>query len=945
MNAENFITINGRQLSYTSGETILEVAKRNSIFIPTLCHLQGARPTGACRICVVEVAGARALVASCTMPAAPNMEIKTDSPAILEARRTVVELLLSSGNHNCSARSEKNVKWTQLQNETEEYDKSDELCAVYGACKLQALAYRYQADSSVFCGRKPDYSLEDASSLIIRDFSRCIMCGRCVQACNDAQVNNAISYGFRGTKGKVVGMGDQSLEKSECVFCGECISACPVGALTEKRNRFQVRPWETTIVESTCYYCGVGCKLNLHIKDNQVMKVTSAASEQNGDRLCMKGRFGFDFLGSDKRINLPRIRERGKLREVSWEEALKLAASKIAAAKKSSGADAIAGVCSGKSTNEATYLTQKFFRAVVGTNNISTPCAATGTTNPLIEIEKAPQILVIGSMMEIEAPMTATLVKRAVKHNQAKLVVINDCTSVLSKFADEYLMINEGSEGLLVSGLIGLLLKAKGDQGSREAKKIAKDCPLDKVTGATGISAETLERVVALLDLDKPLMLIHGAKTAGSTRIFQAMQELLGNLNREFGGVNQLAELNNSTGAALMGAVPELLPGYNLVSTEADHKQIEKSWSCTLSKNPGLNLAGVIESIASGSGVKVLLCMGEDIAVSGAEIPNLQKALKDVCLIQIDFAENETTEFADIVLPATVWAETNGSYFNSEKRLGQVAAVVTAPGEAKPEEWIITELANRLEQPWPQRSAEVIWSEEIKPLLKSGNGSIGIGGKAPTTILPGYQPLNYHHHQLLGFCEGLLEGVSTIKGGKREWASDPEKVKREFLKMLSDNEMTDKQSEVDQVLIKYKNHRGGLIPVLQQIQAILGFLPVEVQNYIGHGLNLSPADVFGVVTFYSFFTMVPRGKFVIRVCLGTACYVKDAGKILDNIADNLKIKCGETTPDKLFSLEGVRCVGACGLAPVVVVGEDTHGMIDPAQASSILTNYRSSDEA
>jgi len=947
MNAENFITINGRQLTFESGETILEVAKRNNIFIPTLCHLQGARPTGACRICVVEVEGARSLVASCTMPAGPKMVINTNSPDVLDARRAVIELLLSSGNHNCSARNEKNVKWTALQDATAEYDQSSELCDVYGACKLQALAYRYQVDSSAYCGRKPDYPLEDASSLITRDFSRCIACGRCVQACNDAQVNNAISYGFRGTKGKIIGMGDQSLEKSECVFCGECIDVCPVGALVEKRTRYKIRPWETTFTESTCHYCGVGCKLNLHVKDNQVMKVTAADSEQNGSRLCMNGRFGFDFLQTPKRITTPKIRENGKLRDASWDEALKLVATKILDTVKGSGADAIGGVCSGKSTNESLYLAQKLFRAVIGTNNITTPYAVTGTTNPLTEIEKAPRILVIGSSMEQEAPMAATMVKRAVKHNGAKLVVINDSPTKLGKFAEEYLAVKPSTEGMLASGLVGLLLNAKGGNGPAAATKLAGDFPIDKVISATGINAETLERVVALLNSDEPVMLIYGAKASGSAAVFHALQELLGNLDREFGGVNQLAEMNNSAGAALMGAVPELLPGYQLVCEEAARKRLEQAWSCTLSEKPGLNLAQMIESIGSGKGIELLYCIGEDIAVSGAEIPNLKEALDSVgFLIQQDFIENETTKHADVVLPIATWVEADGTYLNCEKRLGEVKQAVNAPGEAKPEVWILTELANQMEQCWPDRQAAAIWSNEISPLLSASDGPTLIGGRAPLAILPGFQPLNYHRHAMLEQCDGLLEAIPTTKGGKREWASDPDRVEKAFLKLLAEYDLTEKRDQVDEVLAQHRDHRGGLIPVLQKVQAILGFLPIEVQNYIGLGLNLSPADVFGVVTFYSFFTMVPRGKYVIRVCLGTACYVKEAGKILENIEENLNIKCGETTEDRLFSLEGVRCVGACGLAPVVVVGEDTHGMIDPAQASAILTKYRSdSDEA
>ena len=276
MTAQPTLLINGKTYSFEPGETILEVARRNHIDVPTLCHLKGATPTGACRVCVVEVEGARSLVASCAAPAADNMVVQTESPKVVESRRTIIQLLLSSGNHNCAVRGSDGLDWTQFQLKVEQDDGSMEMCPVWGDCRLQDLAYRYQVSGEAFSGTETTFPMETVNPFIVRDFSRCILCGRCVQACNEIQVNNAISQGFRGSQSKIIAAGDRPLKDSDCVFCGECVQACPVGALVEKDVRYLTRPWETTAVRTTCAYCGVGCQLDLHVKDDRIVKVTGA---------------------------------------------------------------------------------------------------------------------------------------------------------------------------------------------------------------------------------------------------------------------------------------------------------------------------------------------------------------------------------------------------------------------------------------------------------------------------------------------------------------------------------------------------------------------------------------------------------------------------------------------------------------------------------------------
>jgi formate dehydrogenase major subunit len=350
----NTFILNGKETPFKPDQMILEAARNGGIEIPTLCYLKGSIPTGACRICLVEVKGARSLVAACSTPVSPGMEVFTDSAPVHQARKLNVELLLSSGKHNCIT------------------------CEANGNCRLQDLAYFYKITTPRFEESEQRYPTENENPFIVRDFSRCILCGRCVQACNELVVNRAISLGYRGSESKVVTGGDRPYNDSECVFCGQCVEVCPVGALTEKKAKGLGRPWETQKIRTTCPYCGVGCQQLLHVKDGKIVKVTAVEDAQpNQGRLCVKGRFAYDFIYSEDRLKTPLIREKnGEFREASWDEALDLVATKFKEIIKKDGPDAIAGVSCARSINEDSYQMQKLFRAVIGTNNID-HCART----------------------------------------------------------------------------------------------------------------------------------------------------------------------------------------------------------------------------------------------------------------------------------------------------------------------------------------------------------------------------------------------------------------------------------------------------------------------------------------------------------------------------------------------------------------------------------------
>ena len=344
------ITIDGREVEAAAGQMILEVARENGIFIPTLCHYPGTTKVGACRVCVVDVEGARSLVASCCMPVSPGMVVRTDTKKVRDAQRLIVELLWASGDHNCLT------------------------CEQNGNCDLQNLVYWLELETPRFSIQFPKYKQETTNTMISRDLNKCILCGRCIRACNEIQVNEVLDFSKRGSRAKVGPAFDADYIDSECFFCGECADVCPVGAITFRQSRFKGRPWELQKVKTTCTYCGVGCQMDLNINNGKIVKVTGNRdyAQPNGGSLCIKGRFGLDFVNHPNRLKKPLIRKEkgGELTEASWAEALDLIAKKFGEIKKKDGADSIAGLSSARCTNEENYLFQKFMRAVVGTNNV-----------------------------------------------------------------------------------------------------------------------------------------------------------------------------------------------------------------------------------------------------------------------------------------------------------------------------------------------------------------------------------------------------------------------------------------------------------------------------------------------------------------------------------------------------------------------------------------------
>jgi len=596
------VLINGHKYDFEPGETILEVARRNDIDIPTLCYLKGATPTGACRMCLVEVKDARGPMASCSTPAGAGMEIYTETQRIVDARKLIIELLLISGNHNCAIRGVNPEQWTDYQQVVEEYDKADDICVAYGECKLQALAYKYGVYETKLNRIPTPYSLDDEDQLIGRDFSRCILCGRCVQACNDIQVNNAISYGYRGNLAKIVVKGDQTLALSDCVHCGECIDVCPVGALFEKKNRFDSRMWAVEHVRTTCHFCGVGCQLDLYIKDGKIVRVRGIEDSQpNQGRLCFRGRFAYDFIHSDERLTKPLIRKNDSLVEASWDEALDLIVSKLNEAKEKHGSDSIGCVVSTKNTNEDLFQTKKFFNSVLDSDKITHFELGGMIGIPYEDLAKAATIIVAGSDLTKVNPVAATFVKQAVKGG-AKLFTIDCQETKIATFAEKSL--NDLAE-------------------------------LDQ-------------------ELDGEAILLH----APGYDITAA--EKMANLK-----IHSINKENNTLGAYCLDIVPQ-----------ADFDVAKLKF----------------------------------LYLTGATIEKRDNL--DFLVVQNLFAD-QVTAMADVVLPAAVWVEYNGTYVSSDNRVNRVRKAVEPPGEAKPTWWIFRELARRMGHSWDSDDAHTIWEQEI----------------------------------------------------------------------------------------------------------------------------------------------------------------------------------------------------------------------------------------
>jgi formate dehydrogenase alpha subunit len=746
------VMINNMIVEAHSSETVLQVARDNKIYIPSLCYHPKTGPAGKCRACVVEIEGMRGLQTSCTIEVREGMKITTNSERAREAQKLVVNLLLSTGRHDCLA------------------------CEQNGDCELQEAAYFLGIEHPAFSLPEENIDIDDSSEFVYRDHSKCIKCGRCIVGCNTTVVNEVLDFGYRGHSAKVICDEDLPMGKSSCVQCGECVQLCPVGAVIDKRSRGQGRSWQMEKAETICPYCGVGCKLVLHInrEKNTIVRVTGAEDgPANNGMLCVKGRYGFDFVASPERLTTPLIKEKGAFRKATWDEAINVIAARLNGMREKYGNDAIGGFSSAKCSNEENYIFQKFIRAVIGTNNVD-HCArlchastvaglaqAFGSgamTNDIKGIKEADVILIIGSNTTEGHPVIGSMIKQAVRLGKTKLIVIDPKRIPLADYSEIYAAQRCGTDVAVLNGIMHIIIKnnwydkeyvSERCEGFEDLKKEVEHYTPEYVEKISGIPASTLEHIARLFGTAPTASLFYSMgitqHTTGVDNVWSTanIQMLCGNMGKVGGGVNPLRGQSNVQGACDMGALPNVFSGYQKVGDAAIQEKFEKAWKCKLPDKNGLTVTTMIEAIHEGN-LKGLYIMGENPMLSDPDISHAESAFRklDFLVVQ-DIFLTETAVLADVVLPAAACAEKEGTITNTERRVQYFAKALNAPGDALADWQIIQMVANAMGAMWNYKRSEDIQNELIAVTPSYGGisyerlGRLGLHWPCPTKEHPG----------------------------------------------------------------------------------------------------------------------------------------------------------------------------------------------------------------
>lgn len=723
------LKINDTVLDVKEGTTILNAAASVGIIIPTLCYHKDLSPFGGCRFCVVEVSGARLPMTACNTPVAPQMRVLTDSPTVIRYRRAILRMLLA--NYYDAGYKRHNEKFV--------IDEDNELIR---------FAKQYDVDVASAMAKHPRYLVDsDPNPFVWVDRNKCIQCLRCVRACAEIQGRFVWSQSYRGYKARIVAGDDSTMLASRCESCGACVVYCPTGALGNKMSVHKGRA--DKLVRTTCTYCGVGCQLDLNVKDGKVIRVTSNRDDDsfNGMHLCVKGRYGYEFIHHPRRHAKPRVREyllkneprpaeRGKFVDVNWDTALDIAAKKFKQLRDD-GAQ-IGTLASGRLLNEESYLVSKFARQALGTNNvdIASNLYSRNEADGLLDSLGLPAMsnsfddvaadaqafFVIGSNLTEQHPVFGARIRQNVLRRRVKMVVASPDFFNIEEYAALSLRHQRGAEAALVNGLMHIILEKgwenqdalrKYPNGFKEAKAMIDGYAPTRVSELTGVPADQLYAAAEILASNRPAAVLWGMGISDpeATRALANLQLLLGNLDVAGGGVNPLRAQNNSQGASDMGCAPGFLPGYQPVSDANARGRFEAAWGSPIRAEAGMNALRIIQAAGEGR-VRALYIVGEDILTASPEAAEFRADL-EVCefVVLQEMAASETTRYADVILPDVSFAEKTGTFTSAERRVQMVRQAIEPLGEARPDWQILAGLGGRLASGWDYATPAQIMDE------------------------------------------------------------------------------------------------------------------------------------------------------------------------------------------------------------------------------------------
>ena len=778
------LTIDGQSVSVPQGTTILEAARQLKINIPTLCWLEKVSPTGACRICAVEIAGIDRTMTACNTPVKEGIQVTTQSEKLVRIRKQIMELILVNHPLDCP------------------------VCDAGGECELQNMTYGLEVNRQEFEAEDVNPPIIDRWPLIQQVPSRCILCEKCVKVCHEVVGANSLFVNDKGDKAFI----DKHLER--CVFCGNCVSVCPTGTMISKPFKFKARPWALRKVPSVCSYCPSQCQIDINVQGNEVFRITSDdEGTTNNGNLCIGGFFGYGYINHSRRLTDPQVDHL----PVSWDTAFAEVVSAIERIKSESGAEAIAGFGSPRLTNEENYLFQKLFRAAIGSNNIDSEArfgalralsaldkglSLRGASNLTSVIGTADAVLVFGADPSSEAPGVDWLIQQAVRRRDGKLVVANMRELRLTPFANSQLTYKPGSEISLANGLGRLLLdrglldedylgRMVANPDELKAELAAVD--LEQVFRATGLSRDALEGAADILGKAEKVVVVFGAditKSALGTAKSAAIANLaiLCGALRGQGGLFPLDEKGNMQGLLDMGVYPESLPGFQ--KYQDAKAKFAKAWNCQLPAG-GLDAEGILQGIESGK-IRLLYLA----ATNPQTFPNSNRWLKalekvEVLVVQ-DILPTAVTRLAKVILPGASFAEKSGSMTSLGQRVRSLEAAIRPLGNARADWDIFAELFGRLSKTPVSFSRNSILTEVSS--LTSLYGEVCFVGEdrhRPCLKQP-YRPagksLTYQLITVNEEAEGLqlLSGKSASHFGTTSiWAAAPLEVEPEGLVQIN----------------------------------------------------------------------------------------------------------------------------------------------------------------